>query len=92
MRPASKTKPRMAEVELKLKDDPQAASLVKAMVLDMTGSDIDVTTTKTGFKGSQTTGGVKKKFKLRIAYKGTVATSDGPKKVRGRLKTKGVFE
>jgi len=81
------------KAKLKLKDDQQAASLVKAMVLDVAGAEIDITKTKTVFKGSQTTGGVMKKYKCRIAWKGTILTGAGAgQPVRGRLKAKGSFE
>lgn len=78
---------------LKAKDDAQANAIVEAIVLEQTGVEIDVTKSKTVFKGSQTTGGVEKRYKLSIKWKGEVAT--GPetgKRVKGKIKTKGSFE
>lgn len=78
---------------LKVKDDAQIAALIQAVVLDVTGAQVDVTKSKTAFKGSQTTGGVRKKYKCKVAWKGTVV--DGPAAgtaVSGKLKTKGAFE
>jgi hypothetical protein len=77
---------------LKVQDDAQMAALIEAMVLDVAGVQVEVTTSKTKFKGKQTTGGVKKKYKCRIAWKGTVV--GGPAAgmaVSGRLKTKGTL-
>jgi hypothetical protein len=74
-------------------DDPQVAALVEAMVLDVTGAQVDVTESKTVFSGRQTTGGVKKIYKGRVAWKGAVvAGPDAGTPVKGRLRTKGSFE
>ena len=78
---------------LKAKNDEQTAAVVEAIVLDQTGVGIDVTKSKTVFKGSQTTGGVEKRYKIAIKWKGQIL--DGPdagKSVRGAFKTKGSFE
>jgi hypothetical protein len=78
---------------LKVQDDEQMAALIEAMVLDVTGAEVDVLASKTVFKGKQTTGGVKKKYKCRVAWKGTVVTGNAAgTPVRGRLKTKGTIE
>ncbi len=77
----------------KAKSDEQVAALVEALILDRTGVTIQVTKSKTTFKGSQTTGGVKKKFKCQIVWKGQVtAGAEVGKRVRGKIKTKGSYE
>jgi len=81
------------KAQMKLKDDDQTASLVEAMILDRSGVQIDVTKSKTVFKGSQTTGGVKKKYKLVIKWKADVVTGpNAGKRAKGVIKTKGSFE
>lgn len=79
--------------QLKLKSDAQTKSLVEAMVLDVTGVEVDVTKSKTVFKGSQTTGGVEKRYKCQISWKGTIVGGDDDgKTVGGKIKTSGSFE
>lgn len=77
---------------LRVEDDSQIAALVESMVLDVTGAEVDVTESKASFKGSQTTGGVKKKYKCKVAWKGTVTSGvSAGTLVSGRLKTKGTI-
>ena len=71
---------------------PLHVGVVKAAVLDRLGVQIEVTSASVKFAGSQTTGGVKKKYKLKIAFEGTVTEGpDSGSRVKGTIKTKGSF-
>ncbi len=65
----------------------------KRLIFDQTGVDVSVTAINAKFARSQTTGGVKKEFKVSIGFQGVVAAGeDAGSKVRGKVKTKGSFE
>jgi hypothetical protein len=67
-------------------------ALIEAAVSDTLGVDIDVTDSKFKFNGSQTTGGVVKKFNVKVTFEGTVASGENVgKRVKGKFKTKGKF-
>ena len=73
--------------------DENLFQLVEAAVLDRLGIEIDVTEATAKFKGSQTTGGVKKKYNVKIKFKGTVLSGeDAGAAVKGTAKMKGSFK
>ena len=76
----------------KLTDDgsPGLLAAVQGIVLDALATDITVTEAKASIKGKQTTGGVKKNYKGKIKFKGTVASGTGAGgTVKGKISTKG---
>jgi hypothetical protein len=79
----------------KLTDDGSAELLaaVGAIVADALATDVTVATAKAKITGRQTTGGIKKKYKGKITFAGTVAS--GPSAgsaVKGKIATKGDLE
>jgi hypothetical protein len=73
--------------------DAELHSLIEAAVLDRLGVDIDVHLATVKYDGKQTTGGVKKKYNLRIKFEGTVLSGDlAGNTLKGKLKAKGKFE
>lgn len=76
----------------KLTDDGSAGLLtaVQGIVLDAFARDVTVSEAKAKITGRQTTGGVKKKYKGKITFKGTVASGAGAgAAVKGKIATKG---
>jgi hypothetical protein len=63
-------------------------AMVHGMLLDAYGRDVVVTNASASFNMKQTTGGVSKKYKCKITFKGLVGT----KKVKGTIKTSGDLE
>lgn len=67
-------------------------ALIEAAIDDQLGVEIDVTKSKFKYNGSQTTGGVQKKFNLKVKFEGTVKTGENAgKRVKGKIKTKGKY-
>lgn len=79
----------------KLTDDGSAELLaaVHGMLLDALAADVSVTTAKAKISGKQTTGGVNKRYKGKIKFKGTIASgTDAGANVKGKISTKGDLE
>jgi hypothetical protein len=79
----------------KLADDgsPALLAAVRAMVADALATDVNVSAAKAKITGRQTTGGVKKKYKGRIRFEGTVVSgADAGAAVKGKISTKGDLE
>ena len=69
---------------------PGLLAAVHGIVLDGLASDITVTEAKATINGKQTTGGVKKKYKAKIKFAGTVASgTDAGVTVKGKISAKG---
>lgn len=76
----------------KLTDDgsPGLLAAVHGIVLDGLATDVTVTEAKATINGKQTTGGVKKKYKAKIKFTGTVASgADAGVAVKGKISAKG---
>jgi hypothetical protein len=76
----------------KLTDDgsPGLLAAVQGIVLDGLATDITVSEAKASIKGKQTTGGVKKNYKGKIKFKGTVASgANAGAIVKGKISAKG---
>jgi hypothetical protein len=81
------------KAKLKVDGDEPVFSLVEAAILDRLGVEIDVTAARVKFAGSQTTGGVKKKYNVKINFNGTVLSGpDTGAPVKGTAKMKGSFK
>jgi hypothetical protein len=79
----------------KLTDDGSAGLLtaVRGILLDSVGADVTVTSARAKVSGRQTTGGVHKRYKGKIAFAGTLAGgTDAGAAVKGKIKTKGDLE
>lgn len=76
----------------KLTDDGSAGLLaaVHGILLDALATDVTVTEATAKIKGRQTTGGVNKRYKGKIKFKGTVASgADAGAAVKGKISATG---
>jgi len=81
------------KAKIKVDGDEQVFSLIEAAIMDRLGVEIDVTAARVKFNGSQTTGGVKKKYNAKINFDGTVLFGpDTGARVKGTVKMKGKFK
>lgn len=79
----------------KLVDDgsPELLAAVHGIVLDALAADVTVSEAKAKVSGKQTTGGVHKRYKGRIKFKGTLAAGASVGAgVKGKISTKGDLE
>ena len=76
----------------KLTDENSPALLdaVHGILVDALAADVTVTEAKAKINGKQTTGGVHKRYKGKIKFKGTLASgADAGASVRGKISTSG---
>ena len=76
----------------KLRDDgsPALLAAVQGLLFDALAADVTVTEAKAKINGKQTTGGVRKRYKGKIKFKGTLASgADEGASVKGKISTKG---
>ena len=72
---------------------PELLAAVQGMLLDTLQSDVTVSEARAKISGKQTTGGVNKRYKGKIKFKGTLAS--GPNagaNVKGKITTSGDLE
>lgn len=75
------------------KDTPELLEAVRGMLADATATDVTVSTAKLTLKGKQTTGGVNKRYKGKIKFKGTVASgASAGATAKGKITTAGDLE
>lgn len=71
-------------------DSPALNAAVQGILLDALAADVTVTEAKAKINGKQTTGGVHKRYKGKIKFKGTLASGpDAGASVKGKISTKG---
>jgi hypothetical protein len=76
----------------KLTDDgsPALLAAVHGILVDALAADVTVTEAKAKINGKQTTGGVHKRYKGKIKFKGTLASgADAGTSVKGKISTAG---
>ncbi|HWP67349.1 MAG TPA: hypothetical protein VNO26_15745 [Candidatus Limnocylindria bacterium] len=79
--------------KLVVKDSPELLAAVQGIVLDTLGVDVTVSGAKGKVVGKQTTGGVNKRYKGKIKFKGTVASGlSAGARVKGKITTSGDLE
>lgn len=79
--------------KLTVEGSAELAAAVQAILADALATDVTVSSAKAKITGRQTTGGVKKKYKGKIKWSGTVAAGpDAGTAVKGKLSAKGDLE
>jgi hypothetical protein len=79
--------------KLVVEDTPELLAAVHGMLLDALATDVTVSEAKAKVSGKQTTGGVNKRYKGKIKFKGTIATgNDAGAEVKGKVSTSGDAE
>lgn len=79
--------------KLVVEDDPGLVAAVQGMLLDALEADVTVSEAKAKISGKQTTGGVKKRYKGKIKFKGTMASgASAGAKVKGKITASGDLE
>jgi hypothetical protein len=74
-------------------EGPELLAAVQGMLLDALESDVTVSEAKAKVSGKQTTGGVNKRYKGKIKFKGTLASGpDAGANVKGKITTSGDLE
>lgn len=72
---------------------PTLLAAVHGMLLDAIAADVTVSTATAKITGRQTTGGVHKRYKGKIAFAGTLASgAEAGASVKGKITTKGDLE
>jgi hypothetical protein len=82
----------IGQKKAKLVDDGSAELIaaVHGILLEALSQDVTVSEAKATINGKQTTGGVNKRYKGKITFKGTVASgADAGSSVKGKIKAKG---
>lgn len=75
------------------KDTPELLEAVRGILADATATDVTVSAAKLTLKGKQTTGGVNKRYKGKIKFKGTVASgASAGATAKGKVTTAGDLE
>ncbi|MCG3135138.1 MAG: hypothetical protein HMLKMBBP_02644 [Planctomycetes bacterium] len=76
-----------------IEDTPELIATARSLCLEAFGQDLPVDAAKMTFRGSQTTGGVKKLFNLKISASGTVPEGErAGKRFRLKFRTEGDLE